>query len=65
MSERQRIGRPDGPEDQDTEEDGAPELDGIRELADQVMANAQSAMRRLGLDSAEAFMNATRQTGGQ
>ena len=37
----------------------------IRTLADQLMANAEDSMRRLGLNSPDAYLNATRQSGGQ
>ena len=64
MTERQRTGRPAAPQDTNEEPEGASN-DDVRELADSLMANAQDALRRLGLGNANEFLNATRQSGGQ
>jgi hypothetical protein len=64
MTERQRTARPEvGDSDTGPEEDTS--RADMRTLADQLMANAQASMRRLGLDNASDFLNATRQSGGQ
>ncbi len=64
MTERQRTRRPSVPEDNaETEQEVS--LDDMRTLADRLMANAESSMRRLGLDNAQDFLVATRQSGGQ
>ena len=64
MSERQRTHQSPVVHDNPEPEEGA-SLDDMRTLADQLMANAQDSMRRLGLDNASDFLNATRQSGGQ
>lgn len=64
MTERQRTGRPAAQEDANDEPEGA-NNDEVRELADTLMANAQDALRRLGMGNANEFLNATRQSGGQ
>jgi len=65
MTERQRTGRPSAATEEETDEAEAANLDDVRTLADSLMANAQSSLRRLGLGNANDFMNATRQSGGQ
>ena len=64
MSERQRTHQRPVVDDNPEPEEGA-SLDDMRTLADQLMTNAQDSMRRLGLDNASDFLNATRQSGGQ
>jgi hypothetical protein len=65
MTERQRSGRPSAATEEATDEAEGANLDDVRTLADSLMANAQSSLRRLGLGNANDFMNATRQSGGQ
>ena len=64
MSERQRTHQRPVVDDNPEPQEGA-SRDDMRTLADQLMANAQDSMRRLGLDNASDFLNATRQSGGQ
>ena len=65
MTERQRTGRPGSTTEDSGDGDTESNLDEVRELADQLMANAQRSMQRLGLSDASDFLNATRQSGGQ
>ena len=64
MSQRQRTGRPTNPEN-NTEQDDTNTLSDVRTLADKLMANAERSLQSLGLNDADDFLNATRQSGGQ
>ena len=44
---------------------GASDLDRLRELADELMDDADASLQRLGINDATDFMRATRQSGGQ
>ena len=43
----------------------ASDLDRLRELADELMDDADASLQRLGINDATDFMRATRQSGGQ
>ena len=44
---------------------GTSDLDRLRELADELMDDADASLQRLGINDATDFMRATRQSGGQ
>ncbi len=64
MTERQRTSRPTA-NDNNVEPAGDSNLGDMREFADQLMADAQAHLRRLGLGNANEYVHATRQSGGQ